>query len=94
VQSHLIAAQLHDDAQSTKEAFADKGWVFFTTWDDLIERAKQGHVQFREILQKKAKETDESPTTEVESDGAPTRKQRNTAKKRSPAGKTKKRTRR
>jgi hypothetical protein len=81
VQSHLIAAQLHGDAQSIKESFANSGWVFFTTWDDLIERAKQSHTQFREILQKKAKETDESPTTEVEPDGSPTRKKRKTAKK-------------
>ena len=54
VQSHLIAARLHDDAQSISEAFADKGWVFFTTWDDLIERAKRSHNQFREALQEKA----------------------------------------
>ena len=65
VQSHLIAAQLHDDAQSIKKAFANSGWVFFTTWDDLIERAKQSHNQFREILQKKVTETGDSPTTEV-----------------------------
>lgn len=62
VQGHLIAANLHDDAQSIKESFANSGWVFFTTWDDLIERAKQSHNQFREILQKRAKEVDESPT--------------------------------
>jgi len=62
VQSHLIAARLHDDAQSTAEAFADKGWVFFSTWDDLIERAKQSHNQFREILWKRARGLDESPT--------------------------------
>ncbi len=60
VQSHLIAAELHDDAQSAKEAFADKGWVFFTTWDDLIERAKQSHYQFRDILQKRAHELEGS----------------------------------
>ncbi|HUT59266.1 MAG TPA: hypothetical protein VNA25_15560, partial [Phycisphaerae bacterium] len=59
VQSHLIAAELHEDAQSIKQAYADKGWVFFTTWDDLIERAKQSHHQFREILQAKAKEAEE-----------------------------------
>jgi len=59
VQSHLIAANLHADAQSSKEAFADKGWVFFTTWDDLIERAKQSHKQFRDVLRKKATEADE-----------------------------------
>ncbi|MGH9428136.1 MAG: hypothetical protein ACRD2L_17775, partial [Terriglobia bacterium] len=57
VQSHLIAAELHKDARKIKEAYADKGWVFFTTWDDLIERAKQSHNQFREILQKRATET-------------------------------------
>jgi hypothetical protein len=56
VQSHLIAAGLHDDAQSIKESFAHSGWVFFTTWDDLIERAKQSHTQFRKILEKRADE--------------------------------------
>ncbi|MBN2580937.1 MAG: ATP-binding protein [Pirellulales bacterium] len=56
VQSHLIAAELHENAQSIKQAYADKGWVFFTTWDDLIERAKHSHNQFRKILQKRAKE--------------------------------------
>jgi len=57
VQSHLIAAELHENARSIEEAYADKGWVFFTTWDDLIERAKQSHHQFREILAVIAKET-------------------------------------
>jgi hypothetical protein len=56
VQSHLIAAELHDDAAGIKQAYADKGWVFFTTWDDLIERAKLSHHQFREILQERASE--------------------------------------
>lgn len=60
VQSHLIAAKLHEDAQSIKESFANSGWVFFTTWDDLIERAKQSHNQFREILQKRTEEAEES----------------------------------
>lgn len=54
VQSHLIAAELHDDASGIVQAYADKGWVFFTTWDDLIERAKLSHHQYREILQKRA----------------------------------------
>jgi len=58
VQSHLIAARLHEDAHSIKESFANSGWVFFTTWDDLIERAKQSHKQFREILQAKAKDAE------------------------------------
>lgn len=66
VQSHLIAAELHDDAQSIKQAYADKGWVFFTTWDDLIERAKQSHYQFREILQRKAMRPEEGTVVEVE----------------------------
>ncbi len=56
VQSHLIGAKLHTDAESVKQAYADKGWVFFTTWDDLIERAKQSHYQFRQILQERASE--------------------------------------
>lgn len=59
VQSHLIAAELHQDAQSIKESFANSGWVFFTTWDDLIERAKLSHNQFREILQERAGESEE-----------------------------------
>jgi hypothetical protein len=63
VQSHLIAATLRADAASIKEAYADKGWVFFTTWDDLIERAKRSHHQFREILQKKAADADGSNST-------------------------------
>jgi hypothetical protein len=54
VQSHLIAAELHEDAESIKQAYANQGWVFFTTWDDLIERAKQSHHQFRAILEKRA----------------------------------------
>ena len=65
VQSHLIAAQLHNDAQGIKQAYADKGWVLFSTWDDLIERAKQGHHQFRDILEKRAKETDETSDAEA-----------------------------
>jgi len=28
VQSHLISAELHDDAGSLKDAYADKGWCF------------------------------------------------------------------
>jgi hypothetical protein len=61
VQSHLIAAGLHDEAESYKEMSADKGWVFFTTWDDLIERAKQSHTQFRAILKDRVAEGGESP---------------------------------
>jgi hypothetical protein len=60
VQSHLIAAKLHDEAESVKQAYADKGWVFFTTWDDLIERAKQSHCQFRDILEARAAEGQQS----------------------------------
>lgn len=50
VQSHLVAAELHQDATKIQEAYADKGWVFFTTWDDLVERAKLSHEQFRKAL--------------------------------------------
>ena len=53
VQSHLIASELDADGESLKQAYADKGWVFFTDWDDLIERAKQSHKQFRDILEKR-----------------------------------------
>jgi len=87
VQSHLIAAELHEDAQSIKQAYADKGWVFFTTWDDLIDRAKQSHHQFREILQTKAKEAEEANEHKVDggSAGGPidcqlTKRQRKKAK--------------
>ena len=85
VQSHIIAAGLRDDAESVTVAFADQGWVFFTTWDDLIERAKQSHHQFRTILQRKAEETGE--VTEPASAAKPkrtaeaARKARNKAKK-------------
>jgi hypothetical protein len=65
VQSHLISARLHKDAESLKQAYADKGWVFFTTWDDLIERAKLSHHQFREILQERG----EGGQAALESDG-------------------------
>jgi hypothetical protein len=57
VQSHLIASELNADAEDLKQAYADKGWVFFTDWDDLIERAKQGHQQFRNILEDRAAES-------------------------------------
>jgi hypothetical protein len=57
VQSHLIASELDADAENLKQAYADKGWVFFTDWDDLIERAKQGHQQFRKILEDRAAES-------------------------------------
>jgi hypothetical protein len=56
VQSHLIAAELHPDAESIRTAYQDKGWVFFTNWSDLIERAKISHNQFREELDKASKE--------------------------------------
>ena len=65
VQAHLIASELHRDARDLKQAYSDKGWVFFATWDDLIERAKLSHNQFREALQSRAQETDDSGTTGV-----------------------------
>ena len=63
VQAHLIASELHKDSRDLKQAYSDKGWVFFATWDDLIERAKQSHNQFREALQSRALETDDNRTT-------------------------------
>jgi Histidine kinase-, DNA gyrase B-, and HSP90-like ATPase len=60
VQSHLIAAELDEDAKSLKQAYSDKGWVFFTDWDDLIERAKQSHHQFRKILEEQAAEASDA----------------------------------
>jgi len=59
VQSHLIAAKLHKDAKNLKQMYANNGFVFFTTWDDLVERAKLSHYQFRETLQKRAAEASE-----------------------------------
>lgn len=56
IQSHLIAAELDPDAEDISTAFRDKGWVIFTTWDDLVERAKLSHHQFRKELQKESKE--------------------------------------
>ena len=64
VQAHLIASELHKDASNLKQVYSDRGWVFFTTWDDLIERAKQSHNQFREALQSRALEADDSGTAE------------------------------
>ena len=63
MQAHLIASELHKDARDLKQAYSDKGWVFFATWDDLIERAKQSHNQFREALQSRALETDDDEKT-------------------------------
>lgn len=54
VQAHLIASALHRDARALSLAYSDKGWVFFCTWDDLIERAKHTHSQFRDALQERA----------------------------------------
>lgn len=78
VQSHLIAARLHNDAESIKLAFANAGWVFFTTWDDLIERAKVTHTQFRGILQKRA---DESAQDSDDEDRGDVRRKRRHKKK-------------
>jgi hypothetical protein len=58
VQSHLIAARLHEDAISTAESLENTGKVFFTPWDDLIERAKHSHHQFRDALRKRASEVE------------------------------------
>jgi hypothetical protein len=69
VQSHLVAAHLHRDAKSIKSSYANSGWVFFTTWDDLVERAKRSHHQFRKILQKRA-EIEESADDSNQSDSA------------------------
>ena len=59
VQSHLIAAKLHEDAQPLADTYADKGWVTFTTWDDLVERAKLTHQQFRNALAERQRDADE-----------------------------------
>lgn len=56
--SHLISAELHLDAEGIKEAYGIQGWVIFTTWDDLIERAKMSHQQFRKAFKKISEEED------------------------------------
>jgi hypothetical protein len=68
VQSHLIAAELHEDAASVSTAFADHGWVLFTTWDDLITRAKYTHTQFREIFAKQAQEAADDAGPKLDED--------------------------
>lgn len=50
VQSHLIADTLHEDAGVLADTYAANGYVMFTTWSDLIDRAKRSHVQFRDTL--------------------------------------------
>lgn len=55
VQSHLVASSLKPSAHSIAEAYGDKGWVRFTNWPDLIERAKRSHHLFRKALQKSAR---------------------------------------
>jgi hypothetical protein len=64
VQGHLICASLRKDADELKQLYADRGLVFFTTWDDLVERAKLSHKQFREILEERANETGDGAVTE------------------------------
>ena len=66
----MIASELHHDAKGLKQAYADKGWVFFTDWDDLIERAKQGHQQFRKILEERATESSKAAESAGLADGA------------------------
>lgn len=56
--SHLISAELHLDAEGIKEAYGNQGWVIFTTWDDLIERAKRSHQQFRDVFKKISEKQD------------------------------------
>jgi hypothetical protein len=60
VQSHLVSSELHPDAEGIKTAYQDRGWVMFTTWSDLIERAKLSHHQFREELNRTAKKPDDA----------------------------------
>jgi hypothetical protein len=64
VQSHLIASELHKDAEGLKQAYADKGWVFFTDWDDLIARAESSHCQYKKILETRAAEVTENPVVD------------------------------
>ena len=58
VVSHLVSAELHPDAKTLADSWANEGIVFFTTWDDLIERAKVTHKQFRDVLEIAATEED------------------------------------
>lgn len=82
VQSHMVAAQLDDDATDIRQAYADKGWVFFTTWDDLIERSKQGHKQFRDIFKKRADEAIEPRGGAEVAEASPTVRRRSTTQRR------------
>ena len=56
VASHLVSAELHPSAKTLADSWADRGIVFFTTWDDLLERAKVMHQQFRDVLEIAASE--------------------------------------
>jgi hypothetical protein len=58
VQSHLIASELHPEAEGIKNAYQDRGWVSFTNWSDLVERAKLSHYQYIEELRKAARQPD------------------------------------
>lgn len=58
IQSHLIAAELHDDARTLADTYASNGYVVFTTWDDLVERAKVTHQQFRDALERRTKDSE------------------------------------
>ncbi len=58
VVSHLIAAELNPEAKGLKDAYGDKGWVYFTSWSDLIEQAKIAHKQFRDVLKKASEKQD------------------------------------
>ncbi len=58
VVSNLIAAELHPRAGNINKAYSDKGWVLFTTWSDLIERAKIAHMKFIDVLKKVTEKQD------------------------------------
>lgn len=58
VVSHLIAAELNPAAGNIKDAYGNQGWVFFTSWSDLIERAKIAHKKFIDVLKKVTEKQD------------------------------------
>jgi hypothetical protein len=81
VQSHLIASELQKSAANLKDAYAAKGWVYFTTWDDLIERAKLTHRQFRDTLRKRASEESIASTEPASGRGQRARKRSKKSKR-------------
>lgn len=58
VVSHLIAAESNPTAKNIIDAYGARGWVFFTTWSDLIERAKIAHKKYIDVLKQVTQKQD------------------------------------